>query len=346
MKLPVSYSASLHKIMYISRQVYKMILRKPDFYDKFKCIASRCTDTCCVGWEIDVDEASQEAYRKVAGTFGDKLRANIEDGHFKLLPRDRCPFLDANNLCEIYADLGEGALCDICREHPRFVEVYGDIMERGLGLCCEEATRLLLEGEGPLAFTTKECDEPEDEIDEEDREIRDQVLYEREKFFTALADSTIPLSERVLQVFGYKGDNVFAPFNDAREIYALLEKTESFGPAWDDTLSRIKVRIETSGSIMQNDASAKNATAFQGESDFTDNESARLLAYLIYRHYAKCLFDGREQGKLQFALFFWNAARLFTKEFGGKVNAIKMLSRQLEYSDENMEILENALDSL
>ena len=76
-----------------------MILRKPDFYDSFKCIASRCSDTCCVGWEIDIDEASQEAYRKVAGAFGDKLRENIEDGHFKLLPHDRCPFLDKGNLC-------------------------------------------------------------------------------------------------------------------------------------------------------------------------------------------------------------------------------------------------------
>ena len=71
-----------------------MILRKPDFYDKFKCTASRCSDTCCVGWEIDIDKDSLDAYRKVAGVFGDKLRANIEDGHFKLQPHDRCPFLD------------------------------------------------------------------------------------------------------------------------------------------------------------------------------------------------------------------------------------------------------------
>ena len=89
-----------------------MILRKPDFYSSFKCIAGQCSDTCCVGWEIDIDEASQDSYRKVSGAFGDKLRQNIEDGHFKLLPHDRCPFLDKGNLCEIYTHLGEGALCD------------------------------------------------------------------------------------------------------------------------------------------------------------------------------------------------------------------------------------------
>ena len=192
-----------------------MILRKPDFYDQFKCIASRCSDTCCVGWEIDIDEATQEVYRKVSGVFGDRLRANIEDGHFKLLPHDRCPFLDKDNLCEVYQHLGEDALCDICTEHPRFVEVYGDIMERGLGLCCEEAARLLLEGEGALTFTSEECDEPEDELDDDDREVRDQVLGEREWMFETLADQGSPFAERLYKVFGYTGDRTFG---EARKL--------------------------------------------------------------------------------------------------------------------------------
>ena len=189
-----------------------LILRKPDFYDSFRCIASRCTDTCCVGWEIDIDDASQEAYRKVAGAFGDKLRQNIEDGHFKLLPRDRCPFLDKQNLCEIYTHLGAGALCEICREHPRFVEVYGDIMERGLGLCCEEAARLLLEGEGPLVFTSEECDEPEDELDDDDREIRDEVLGERARMLGTLASSSIVFTDKLKAIFGYTGESPFIYF--------------------------------------------------------------------------------------------------------------------------------------
>lgn len=207
-----------------------MILRKPDFYDKFKCTASHCSDTCCVGLEIDVDETTQEAYRKVEGMFGDKLRANIEDGHFKLLPHDRCPFLDKDNLCEIYQNLGEEALCVICREHPRFVEVYGDIMEKGLGLCCEEASRLLLEGEGPLAFTSEECDEPEDELSEDDLEIRNEVLYEREQIFKALANDTVPFKDKLYTAFGYNNENPFAPLGGIRELYELLAKTVSFGP--------------------------------------------------------------------------------------------------------------------
>lgn len=321
-----------------------MILRKPDFYDQFKCIASRCSDTCCVGWEIDIDEATQEVYRKVAGAFGERLRANIEDGHFKLLPHDRCPFLDKDNLCEVYQNLGEDALCDICTEHPRFVEVYGDIMERGLGLCCEEAARLLLEGEGPLTFTCEECDEPEDELDDDDLDIRDQVLGEREWMFDTLADQGLPFAERLYKIFGYTGKNPFAPFESANAMFELLTKLESYGPDWDAALERIKARIDSSEPIVD-------------QGFFTENESCRLLTYLIYRHYAKCLFEGREQGKRQFALFFWNLARFFTKELAGansavtptprtntKINAVKILSKQLEYCQEIMEFVEISLD--
>ena len=316
-----------------------MILRKPDFYDQFKCIASRCSDTCCVGWEIDIDEATQEVYRKVAGAFGERLRANIEDGHFKLLPHDRCPFLDKDNLCEVYQNLGEDALCDICTEHPRFVEVYGDIMERGLGLCCEEAARLLLEGEGPLAFTSEECDEPEDELDEDDIEVRNEVLFMRESFFKTLADSSISLGNKLYQVFGYTGENIFEPFENACAMLELLGKAESYGPDWDAAFARIKARVE-----------AADAKPLSDQGFFTENESCRLLTYLIYRHYAKCLFEGREQGKLKFALFFWNLARFFTRELAGnapgdiKINAVKILSKQLEYCQEIMELVEISLD--
>ena len=310
-----------------------MILRKPDFYDKFKCTASKCSDTCCVGWEIDIDEASQEAYRKIAGIFGDKLRTNIEDGHFRLLPHDRCPFLDQNNLCEIYKNLGENSLCDICREHPRFVEVYGDIMERGLGLCCEEATRLLLEGKDPLTFTSEECDESEDELDEDDIEIRNEVLYEREQMFKALADSNMPFGERLYTAFGYTNEKSFAPLENAQDLYELLARTVSFGPTWDRALARIKTRIESAGS-----------SPIQDQGFFTETESSRLLAYLVYRHFAKCLFEGHADGKRNFAVFFWNIVRFFTRELGGKINAVKILSRQLEYCAENMEMVESALD--
>ena len=33
---------------------------KPNFYDAFHCTAAACSDTCCAGWEIDVDPDTVE----------------------------------------------------------------------------------------------------------------------------------------------------------------------------------------------------------------------------------------------------------------------------------------------
>ena len=46
----------------------------PDYYKNFKCIAGECTDTCCAGWDVDVDKESYKQYRRVIGSFGNKLR--------------------------------------------------------------------------------------------------------------------------------------------------------------------------------------------------------------------------------------------------------------------------------
>ena len=50
----------------------------PDYYDKFKCSASECIDTCCVGWEITVDSDSQRKYSHVGGAFGERLRREMK----------------------------------------------------------------------------------------------------------------------------------------------------------------------------------------------------------------------------------------------------------------------------
>ena len=36
------------------------------------------------------------------------------------------------------------SLCDICSIHPRYFEWFANIKEGGIGLCCEEAARIIL----------------------------------------------------------------------------------------------------------------------------------------------------------------------------------------------------------
>ena len=42
-----------------------MKLYAPSYYKKFKCIADKCEHSCCIGWEIDIDEETLEKYEKL-----------------------------------------------------------------------------------------------------------------------------------------------------------------------------------------------------------------------------------------------------------------------------------------
>lgn len=329
-----------------------MLLRVPDFYDSFHCVAGKCTDTCCIGWEIDIDETSAKRYKSVQGEFGEKLRQNIEDGHLKLLPGDRCPFLRNDGLCDMICHLGESCLCDICREHPRFVEVYGDIMEKGIGLCCEEGVRLLLECKGsatsPIAFVEREIDDVPDDIPEDAIEARDAIFEEREHLFAILADHSKPLNARLIELLDYAVETSGIEIKESdisnniyQSWFGILGKGESYGPAWDNAYKELKER------------------GWQTKTIFTDSDGEKIIAYLIFRYYEKSLFDGNSLTKVEFAIFFWLMLQKFGEIFAratstpaanestsphdpqvAKINAIKLFSKQTEYSEEIMGILE------
>ena len=76
-----------------------MILRVPDYYEEFACIAGACTGSCCDGWEIDIDDASREYYSSVGGEIGERLREKLyqgEDGEYR--------FTDGHTWAEACAD--------------------------------------------------------------------------------------------------------------------------------------------------------------------------------------------------------------------------------------------------
>ena len=348
-----------------------MLLRVPDFYDSFHCIADKCTDTCCVGWEIDIDDTSAKRYAKVKGEFGKMLRENIEDGHFKLLAGDRCPFLRQDGLCDMICHLGEDYLCDICREHPRFVEVYGDIMEKGIGLCCEEGVRLLLEcnstASSPIAFVEREIDDEPDDIPDDAIEARDAIFEEREHLFAILADHSKPLNERLIDLLDYaietSGLEEFEQVLDGSKIsnniyqpwIEILGKGESYGPAWDRAYKEL-VHVSHNLDSEVNNANG-NGSIGKSVGLITDSDGEKIIAYLLFRYYEKSLFDGNSLTKVEFALYFWIMLQKFGHIFAhassttstqpkanntltAKINAIKLFSKQTEYCEEIMEIFE------
>lgn len=175
-----------------------MRLTAPDYYDRFRCIASRCTDNCCIGWEIGIDPAALADYQSQPGAFGDRLRAAIQPGdppYFALTGAGRCPFLNAENLCDIYRQLGESHLCAICDQHPRFHNWFGEEKESGLGLSCEEAARLILFS-APPHLTSRDIAEAPDP-DGPDPELLAGLRAVREAAFALLRAEGLPLAVRL-----------------------------------------------------------------------------------------------------------------------------------------------------
>lgn len=189
---------------------------KPKHYEKFKCIASECPDTCCAGWEIDVDEDTADFYSNISGADGEFVRDKLIDtaeGHKLCLEGERCRFLRDDNLCELIMRFGEDALCDICREHPRFYTEYGNLMAAGMGLCCPEAARLWLSEPCEFILTEDGYD-----LTPEEREAANDML----ELIESVAFGGGTLGERLASIIGDDGEND-GLYSELCELYSSAE---------------------------------------------------------------------------------------------------------------------------
>lgn len=317
-----------------------MKYHKPSFFDQFKCIGSACTDTCCAGWEIEVDETTAQGYLAEKGAFGDRLRREIgsEPGeYFFKLKNNRCPFLNKENLCDIFINLGEERLCDICREHPRFYNWFGDYTEVGLGLCCEEAERLLFSDSKPLTFVEEVTQDEEQDYSDEDEytdasdllddesEECEQMLEERKAIFTILQNRKKNIGarlKRLLLQLPYADEMLLLTvpileWDDPESIPKLdynanpstttlkssaLFLIRFFGgmESLDETWPSMMKELEQNiDSLIDVDKAAEFIQFMKGENRLYEYE--HIAVYLVYRYYPEILFDGQIEAKILFA---------------------------------------------
>lgn len=132
-----------------------MIIKMFSYYKDFRCIADSCSDSCCDGWKIIIDKISSEKYLNtenvLAWKLKDKLVVDKDNNYFKL-DGSRCPFLNEDNLCDIYINMGEKALSSTCSSFPRIIRKDGNVMQACLTLACPQAARMMLENK--LDITT------------------------------------------------------------------------------------------------------------------------------------------------------------------------------------------------
>ncbi len=325
-----------------------MFTVKPDFYDSFKCIAGKCTDSCCIGWEIDINSEAVEKYNKMQSSLGDEIRSKITksaDGSycFELCGSERCPFLDEKNLCRIITEEGEGALCDICKEHPRFYNEFIGVIECGLGLCCEEVCRLLLEN-GSIFSLVEESDgeeillETKDEVSESDTYI--YVSAVRDEYFKILAKNGLSFEEKVVAILEYTGKSfgMKCTIRNHKNNIDYYFKTEPINNEWSYFIKELRDNFE----IYQ--GKEKEFDALNGSDCFY----SKILAYIIYRHFTNSVFDKAFLRRIGFcieAVFFIKLCDLKSFYENGvltikdRIENLKNWSKQIEYSEENTDLL-------
>ena len=288
-----------------------MKLYAPAYYKKFKCIADACEHSCCIGWEIDIDETTLQKYKQLKNGYGATVCDSIdweETPHFRLCEGDRCPHLDENGLCKIILGVGEDYLCDICREHPRFYN-FTDVAEVGLGMSCPEAARLILSSPdfAEMQEVGAVAAEP------------DGILFdgraERAKLYAILQEATDYAS--ALQAI-YNTYSVNAG-EDSRWLQ-ILDSLEYLDPAHKALF------LQYSSALSPN---AEN-----------DEYRKRFLAYFIYRHCTEAV-DGEDfSTRLAFCLFCERLlASLICSQRAESLQEIatlaSIISEEIEYSDEN-----------
>lgn len=182
----------------------------PDYYKDFKCIAGACTDTCCAGWDVDVDENSYKYYKKVKGDFGKRLKSVMnpsEDGGCTFtLNNGRCPFLNEQNLCDLYVALGEDKLCETCAEFPRFINEYGSVREIGIAPSCKTAGELILGYKGELKFVEEESDEVVQAYNDIDALTYIQLKQARIIAYNIVSERDYSITERAVLLLSFAKD--------------------------------------------------------------------------------------------------------------------------------------------
>lgn len=316
-----------------------MKLRIPDYYTSFQCLADKCKDSCCIGWEIDIDEDTLEYYESVTGTFGTRLKENIvddgEDTSF-VLKNGRCAFLNDKNLCDICIELGETSLCEICLEYPRFTLEYGMTREKCLGLSCEEAGRLIFEREQSVTFEESymeeqyEWQEEQEGYEESEGEDDDSwsVYLEpaRDYAIQILQDRSMAIEDRVKRCLCF-AENIQEAMNERRfETFEEIIASETEAEVKDDKadaelkFSLFKQRMQLYKTLELLDEEWEQVwnwmnDLFQSPQIYKELHSnlckhyknrerdyENLLVYFLFRYGMKAVYDYNFLEKVKFAV--------------------------------------------
>ncbi len=197
-----------------------MIVKIPHYVKAFKCIGGECVDSCCVGWDVDVDKKTFEKYKNVNHTHMQRelkryvhtkksaYDNTIDYAYIDLDDDKRCRFLNADGWCMIQKHLGESYLSNICTLYPRIIHRLNNVYVMTLNPSCPEAIRLMTQDADALTMTHVTLEELPHiltfDINEKAKSVRgtplSQLSFISDKVFSLMLDRENPIRTRILQI--------------------------------------------------------------------------------------------------------------------------------------------------
>lgn len=335
-----------------------MIYRKQKDYDKFKCIADKCPKSCCIGWQIMIDEDSLDKYANITGDFAPRLNSSIDFNEGSFIQHDtRCSMLNDNGLCDLHSTLGEESLCVTCKQYPRHIEEFQDLREYSLSLSCPEAVRILLQPNYDFTLTESDddiADDPE-EFEDFDFLIFDKLEYARDKMFEIANDKSKSLQERmsIIKDAALKLQELY----DEGDIFGMDDVSYAVSEPLDfeyclnslDTLLSMEVLEESwLDSIRDTKEFWQNKTpessqwqgAMYPDSDI-EFVFEKIFKSLLFTYFCGAVYDGQIYARTMIAIqsVRWLMMIYFANKTVELNSTIFLYSREVEHSDINVNTL-------
>ena len=348
-----------------------MIYTVPHYYNRFKCIASECPDTCCAGWGIMIDRASLKKYRDMEGPFGSRLHNSIhwKEGSFKQY-HGRCAFLNEENLCDLYSEAGPEYLCRTCRAYPRHIEEFEGCREMTLCLSCIEAARIILGCEEPVRFITRE-DDREETYEDFDFFLYTKLMDARELALDILRNRTWSWADRTSMCLGlahdlqarirkgrlYEADRLIERYRGAaersrmfpdvgralcsryevmEEAFSLFSEMEVLGKDWPAFASEMRATLYGQGRNVYE----KRRRAFL-ESEIGKRLPVlkeQLMVYFVFTYFCGAVYNENPCGKMKMAaaatLLIEELAQALWTDQGGRLSFMDFVDAAHRFSRE------------
>ena len=348
-----------------------MLYRTQQDFERFKCIADRCPKSCCIGWQIVIDDSSIEKYQNTRGDFANRLQSSIDFDELCFIQNHhRCSMLNDNGLCDLHSTLGEDYLCDTCRLYPRHTEEFLDIREYSLSLSCPEVVRMLLEPDYDFKITESQDDsfDDEDEFEDFDFLIFDKLAYARDKMFEVTSDRSLDLQARMriiaeaaykLQVLFDEGEifemdsvidcmmqhqdseihtdssNASLSFDYLTDSLDVLLDMEVLEESWRDSIRSCQ------NFWKDKNRSSDEWHAVMYPSDNLEYVFEKVLKSLLFSYFCGAIYDGQIYARTMIAVqsVRWLMMLYYTSGEDSPASTIYLYSREVEHSDININSL-------